>query len=89
MALWLNFDHQLKLMDSKCRLSAKPDEQILATSCLIFLGPHTNTPTSDSLDPNRISAILYYKQKTIIINFFKTVLLIGCSAYNSRKITYF
>ena len=49
--------HQLKLMDSKCKLSAKPDAQIFATSCRIFLGPHTKTPTSDAFDSNKIPAI--------------------------------
>lgn len=51
---WIN--HQLKLMDSKCIFSAKPDEQIVATSCLIFFGPLTRTPTLDPLHSNSISA---------------------------------
>ncbi|KAG5558639.1 hypothetical protein RHGRI_008550 [Rhododendron griersonianum] len=35
--------HQLKLIDLKCRLSDSWDEQIAATSCLIFFGPLTRT----------------------------------------------
>lgn len=31
-------------------------EQICATLCLIFFGPHTRTPTLDSLPLNRIRA---------------------------------
>lgn len=41
-------------MDSKCRFFAKPEEHIFATSCRIFLGPHTKTPTSGPLHPNSI-----------------------------------
>jgi hypothetical protein len=51
-------DHQLKLMDSNWRLSAKPEAHILATSCLNFLGPQTITPTSLPSHSNRISAKL-------------------------------
>lgn len=40
--------HQVKLMDSKWRLSAKPDEHILATSWRIPLGPLDITPTFGS-----------------------------------------
>jgi len=40
-------------MDSKCRFSTKPDEQMDATSCLICLGPETRTPTLDPFISNR------------------------------------
>lgn len=43
-------------MDSKCRFSAKPDEQMAATSCLIFLGPEAKTPTLDPSSSNSSSA---------------------------------
>jgi hypothetical protein len=43
-------------MDSKCRLSAKPDEQMFAIPCLIIFGPLARTPTLDPLHSNRISA---------------------------------
>lgn len=49
-------NHQLKLRDSKCKFSAKLDEQAAATSCLIFFGPHTRTPTLGSLHSNKIPA---------------------------------
>ena len=49
-------DHQLKLMDSKCKLAPKPEEHMFAASCLIFFGPQTRTPTLDSLRSKRISA---------------------------------
>jgi hypothetical protein len=45
--------HQLKLIDSKCKLSVEQDVQIDATSCLIFLGPLTRTPM---LDPSQLES---------------------------------
>ncbi|KAL6132054.1 hypothetical protein ACLB2K_070425 [Fragaria x ananassa] len=38
------------------RFCAKPDEQSLATSCLISFGPQANTPISDPLVSDRSSA---------------------------------
>lgn len=49
-------DHQLKLIDSKCRFSAEAEAHTLATSCLIVLGPQTATPTSDPLQSRSIPA---------------------------------
>lgn len=55
-------------MDSKCRLSAKPDEQIAATSCLIFLGPLTRTPT---LDPAHSDIIPAGEKNEIYFSYLK------------------
>lgn len=49
-------NYQLKLIDSNCKLSARPEEHMAATSCLIFFGPQTRTPTLVSLHSNNISA---------------------------------
>lgn len=51
-------------MDSKCRFSAKPDEQMAATSCLIFLGPEAKTPTLDPSSSNSSSAKKKLKKKS-------------------------
>lgn len=57
MKLIFLISHQLKLRDSKCRLSGKPDEQMAATSCLIFHGPLTRTPMLDPAHSDIISAM--------------------------------
>lgn len=56
--LWkcLSSGYQLKLIDLKCMFFAKPDEQIAATSCLIFFGPLTRTPMLDPSLSKIISA---------------------------------
>lgn len=53
-SIYETFDHQLKLMDSKCKFEANPAEHMFATSCLIFFGPQTRTPTLDSFCSNSI-----------------------------------
>lgn len=55
--------HQLKLMDSKCRFCAGPDEHIAATSCLSFFGPQTRTPMLDPLQSNSIPTPKQKNQK--------------------------
>lgn len=52
----LSSGYQLKLIDLKCMFFAKPDEQIAATSCLIFFGPLTRTPMLDPSLSESISA---------------------------------
>lgn len=52
----LSSGYQLKLIDSKCMFFAKPDEQIAATSCLIFFGSLTRTPILDPSLSESISA---------------------------------
>lgn len=47
-------NHQVKLMDSKCRFSTKPDEQMAATSCLKVFGPEATTPTLAPLTSSKI-----------------------------------
>ena len=49
--------HQLKLMDSKCKLLFANPEQIWATSGRIILGPQTKTPISDPSHSDRISTM--------------------------------
>lgn len=61
-------NHQAKLMDSKCRLSAKPDAQISATSCLILLGPLTRTPRLNPSISISISATNYLVELNRIID---------------------
>lgn len=47
-------NHQLKLIDSKCRLFLRPDEHIVATSLRKPLGPLTIAPVLDPFIPSSI-----------------------------------
>lgn len=64
--------HQSKLIDSKCKFLAKPEAHMLATSCLIFFGPQTRTPTSDPLQSNSIPAFACNKINLCFLVFKKS-----------------
>ena len=75
--------HQVKPIDSKFRLSAKPEEQIAATSCRISLGPLTITPTLLPLRSNHISIRNQKRKKNQVSSNLEFVTYIGChNAYS-------
>jgi hypothetical protein len=59
-------------MDSKCTLSAEPDEQMVATSCLKLFGPDATTLILDPLHSARSISAREIKTKQSI-NFHELI----------------